>query len=188
MNHPIVAQAYSPHGHYRYEASEQSATLQDRENRLSGSTHLVAQAFRKSKRAKTETDDESCVDDGIANTLTGFDNGDTRTTHAVAHAFYSTGGTHGLENTPERSRPLKVGSGLDIPSPVAVAISTPIVVRRLTPVECERLQGFPDGWTEIPYRGKPAPDGPRYKALGNSMAVPVMRWIAQRIAAVELLH
>ncbi len=58
------------------------------------------------------------------------------------------------------------------------------VVRRLMPVECERLQGFPDDWTRIPWRGKPAeecPDGPRYKAMGNSMAVPVMRWIGERI-------
>lgn len=57
-------------------------------------------------------------------------------------------------------------------------------VRRLTPTECERLQGFPDGHTRIPWRGKPAedcPDGPRYKTLGNSMAVPVMRWIGTRI-------
>ena len=57
-------------------------------------------------------------------------------------------------------------------------------VRRLTPVECERLQGFPDEYTRIPYRGKPAekcPDAPRYKALGNSWAVPVVRWLGQRI-------
>ncbi len=57
-------------------------------------------------------------------------------------------------------------------------------VRRMTPRECERLQGFPDDYTLIPYRGKPAadcPDGPRYKALGNSMAIPVIRWIGQRI-------
>jgi DNA (cytosine-5)-methyltransferase 1 len=69
-------------------------------------------------------------------------------------------------------------------------ISPSTAVRRLTPTECERLQGFPDGHTLIPWRGKPAdqcPDGPRYKALGNSMAVPVMRWIGQRIAAVEQL-
>jgi len=59
-------------------------------------------------------------------------------------------------------------------------------VRRLTPTECERLQGFPDGYTQVPYRGKPAADGPRYKALGNSMAVPCMAWIGKRIAAVEL--
>lgn len=61
-------------------------------------------------------------------------------------------------------------------------------VRRLTPRECERLQGFPDEYTAIPWRGKPAdqcPDGPRYKALGNSMAVPVMRWIGERIQQVE---
>lgn len=58
-------------------------------------------------------------------------------------------------------------------------------VRRLTPTECERLQGFPDGWTAITYRGKPAADGPRYRALGNSMAVPVVRWIGERIKLVE---
>ncbi len=60
-------------------------------------------------------------------------------------------------------------------------------VRRLTPRECERLQGFPDDYTLIQHRGKPAADGPRYKALGNSMAVPVMRWIGERIEAVEAL-
>lgn len=61
-----------------------------------------------------------------------------------------------------------------------------MAVRRLTPVECERLQGFPDGYTNIGWRNKPeAPDGPRYKSLGNSMAVPVMRWIGERIKQVE---
>lgn len=66
-------------------------------------------------------------------------------------------------------------------------VSSSCSVRRLTPRECERLQGFPDDWTLIPYRGKPAeecPDTPRYKALGNSMAVPVMRWIGKRIQEV----
>ena len=61
-------------------------------------------------------------------------------------------------------------------------------VRRLTPRECERLQGFPDDWTKVPYRGKAAdecPDTPRYKAIGNSMAVPVMRWIGKRIQEAE---
>lgn len=57
------------------------------------------------------------------------------------------------------------------------------VVRRLTPVECERLQGFPDNWTNIPWGNKQeAPDGRRYKACGNSMAVPVMRWIGERLS------
>jgi DNA (cytosine-5)-methyltransferase 1 len=64
-------------------------------------------------------------------------------------------------------------------------VATASAVRRLTPRECERLQGFPDDWTAIVYRGKPAADGPRYKALGNSMAVNVMRWIGQRIADVD---
>ncbi len=66
------------------------------------------------------------------------------------------------------------------------AVGWGMQVRRLTPVECERLQGFPDNHTLISWRGKDAtdcPDGPRYKAIGNSMAVPVMRWIGERIAA-----
>jgi DNA (cytosine-5)-methyltransferase 1 len=62
-----------------------------------------------------------------------------------------------------------------------------MAVRRLTPRECERLQGFPDDYTLVEYRGKLAADGPRYKALGNSMAVPVMRWIGERIAAVDAI-
>jgi DNA (cytosine-5)-methyltransferase 1 len=60
-------------------------------------------------------------------------------------------------------------------------------VRRLSPKECERLQGFPDNYTDIKLKGKPTPDGPRYKALGNSMAVPVMAWIGKRIQEVESL-
>jgi DNA (cytosine-5)-methyltransferase 1 len=68
------------------------------------------------------------------------------------------------------------------------AVLHSMAIRRLTPKECERLQGFPDDWTKIPYRNKPAdqcPDGPRYKACGNSMAVPVMRWIGERINLIE---
>jgi len=67
------------------------------------------------------------------------------------------------------------------------AIGTASAVRRLTPRECERLQGFPDDYTLVPYRKGMMADGPRYKALGNSMAVPVMRWIGERIVAVEAL-
>jgi len=69
----------------------------------------------------------------------------------------------------------------------APAIAYAAAVRRLTPRECERLQGFPDDYTLVPNRGKPAADGPRYKALGNSMAAPVMRWIGERIAMLEAL-
>jgi DNA (cytosine-5)-methyltransferase 1 len=76
------------------------------------------------------------------------------------------------------------GGDFILQQPVAPAST----VRRLTPVECERLQGFPDNFTAIPWRKKGAedcPDGPRYKALGNSMAVPVMRWIGERIRRVD---
>ena len=101
------------------------------------------------------------------------------------------------------ARPLRMrgrGKGALVSDDVSLTLSTSntqtlfseegggMVVRRLTPRECERLQGFPDDWTKIPYRGKPAdecPDGPRYKAVGNSMAVPVMRWIGERIAMAE---
>ena len=70
------------------------------------------------------------------------------------------------------------GGGRPLP---AIALQS-MAVRRLTPVECERLQGFPDGYTNIPWRKKDeSPDGPRYKALGNSWAVPNVRWIGQRI-------
>jgi len=75
----------------------------------------------------------------------------------------------------------------EITAQVAAVTATTMQVRRLTPVECERLQGFPDGYTDIRPRGKDTLDGPRYKALGNSMAVPVMRWIGERIEAVDKL-
>lgn len=68
------------------------------------------------------------------------------------------------------------------------AIASRMAVRRLTPRECERLQGFPDDYTLIQYRGKPAADGPRYRALGNSMAVPVMAWLGRRIMEVDRLE
>jgi len=84
----------------------------------------------------------------------------------------------------------KVTPTLDASKTPAVAwsIMQKQAVRRLTLIECERLQGFPDNYTQIPWRNKPAedcPDGLRYKAIGNSMAVPVMRWIGEKIDAVE---
>lgn len=68
-----------------------------------------------------------------------------------------------------------------------MAVQQGWAVRRLTPTECERLQAFPDNYTLIPVRGKPAADGPRYKALGNSMAVNAMRWLGKRISTVTAL-
>ena len=68
--------------------------------------------------------------------------------------------------------------------PVGTRIREGMAVRRLTPLECERLQGFPDGYTAVEHNRKPAADGPRYKALGNSMAVPVLAWIGRRICEI----
>ena len=83
-----------------------------------------------------------------------------------------------------RTGALSTGGGK--PGQGIPTINFAMSVRRLTPRECERLQGFPDDYTQVPNRGKPAADGPRYKALGNSMAVPVMRWIGERIQMVEI--
>ena len=97
---------------------------------------------------------------------------------AVAAFKYTMGSkAHGIGYAEEQTPTLDTK-----PDSIAVA-HTSTAVRRLTPVECERLQGFPDGYTDIPWRKQPtAPDGPRYKALGNSWAVPVVRWIGERIA------
>jgi DNA (cytosine-5)-methyltransferase 1 len=95
------------------------------------------------------------------------------------------GGQHpnagiGIDQSPTLTNAMGAGGG-------HIPITNAMAVRRLTPVECERLQGFPDNYTDIKLKGKPTPDGPRYKALGNSMAVPVMAWIGKRIQEVESL-
>jgi len=87
--------------------------------------------------------------------------------------------------TGEISMTLKRGDGN--PAINQPTVLQAMAVRRLTPVECERLQGFPDKYTDIQPKGKATPDGPRYKALGNSMAVPVMAWIGRRIQEVDRL-
>lgn len=261
---------------------------------------LIPSPFRKSKRAQSETDDESWVEGQEANTLNNFDLGDTRTTHAVVeHTVpgdvaptvtssgppYSRTGNErveaealaisfqpgnlrreaGADPSTKTFPTLKCDSGDQSPhvaivqaselrmrgemtekdicptltagakqgdtEPLAVhpvipldgmnllsrlgecgenhsiqsfnpgdpsftlkkggtqhGILTPMAVRRLTPTECLRLQGFPDGWTQIPWKGKTAeecPDGPQYKAAGNSWAVPCARYIGERINMVE---
>jgi site-specific DNA-cytosine methylase len=253
-------------------------------------TPLVQQAYRKSRRAQSTDDFETWVDDGVANTVNCFDQGDIRTTHAVAMVnmqgsksnavaqadgpSYTLNAMHGhdvhavavqqpmafspqgggdmrgvhprptaqpqrcqIEDVIQPIYSFKPGQSeaaggtfvTDGYAPTLQAInngstavpavvfaqnqsgevrtsggvmgtlntnanasvrSTPMIqqsmaVRRLTPVECERLQGFPDGWTDIRPKGKDTPDSPRYKALGNSMAVPVMRWIGERIQSVR---
>lgn len=97
------------------------------------------------------------------------------------------GGGKGALIQHELSATLSTGNTQTLFTGGVDSMSDGLTVRRLTPTECERLQGFPDGWTDIPYKGKEhPPDGPRYKALGNSMAVPVMKWISERIQAQEL--
>jgi DNA (cytosine-5)-methyltransferase 1 len=128
-----------------------------------GSETLLAQPipFRKSKLAHSTTDNETWVEADVSNTLNNFDLGDTRTTHGVVEPQL-------YENHLNQANDARMT----------------MAVRRLTPVECERLQGFPDNWSRIPWKGKPeeqCPDGPRYKACGNSMAVPVLLWIGERI-------
>jgi DNA (cytosine-5)-methyltransferase 1 len=105
-----------------------------------------AVAFRKVKRAQSNTDNETWMEDSIANTLNGFDLGDTRTTHVIAE--------------PD------------------------MIVRRLTPDECELLQGFPVGWTSVGTHQKPTSDSRRYKQLGNAVTVNVAEWIARRAHGV----
>ena len=104
--------------------------------------------------------------------------------HCVAYAFQPRIARNGRGDMGERVNALTAQAGVTGKGDAAPCVATAMQVRRLTPTECERLQGFPDGHTLIPYRGKSAdqcPDGPRYKALGNSMAVPVMHWIGRRI-------
>jgi DNA (cytosine-5)-methyltransferase 1 len=96
----------------------------------------------------------------------------------------------GLGGCSDVAQCLTTGTGMRYDPETETLIPEGDAVRRLTPIECERLQGFPDRYTEIPWKNKPAascPDGPRYNALGNSMAVPVMAWIGSRIAAVDAL-
>jgi DNA (cytosine-5)-methyltransferase 1 len=98
--------------------------------------------------------------------------------HAVAQPVAFSSIDDGRDATEGLSPTLRVGGN----SGGMMGVQASMAVRRLTPTECERLQGFPDGYTNIKTN---CPDGPRYKALGNSMAVPVMKWIGQRIADYE---
>jgi len=146
--------------------------------------------------------------DGSTHAMSCFDQGDTRATTVVAFAQNQLGEVRanadvmGTVNTNQnasgRNTPMvayesdTIGTlrsnhrnNSDPVTEAAMHVMHGMAVRRLTPKECERLQGFPDGYTDVTYRKKPAADGPRYKALGNSMAVPVMAWIGKRIKMVE---
>lgn len=116
----------------------------------------------------------SVLEDGTVGTL-------RRETHG--HEPVVMAPTLTASNDPSRSP-----QSTEVTNQVAAVHAASMAVRRLTPVECERLQGFPDNYTNIPWRNKPeSPDGPRYKSLGNSMAVPVMKWIGERINQMEAI-
>lgn len=137
---------------------------------LAASAHPPAVAYRTSGNCGAwETGDR------IDALTTGTD----RMQHVVAFDLRGREGGSQFEG-PHETANIRAASGGSSRSYLA----TPYAVRRLTPVECERLQGFPDGWTDIPRGNRPCPDGPRYRVLGNSMAVPVIRKIGERMDTV----
>ena len=131
----------------------------------------MAVAFAENNRAEVRL----CGGDGqVAAQLTTGGGKPGQGFPAVAFDAYN-------QSTSDVSHPLRVGLGDGSGDEIPQVLQPAMQVRRLTPRECERLQGFPDDYTQTPFRNKPAADGPRYKALGNSMAVNVMRWIGERL-------
>ena len=124
--------------------------------------------FNKSRRAQTNEDYETWVEGGVVPTMNAFDNGDTRATTII---FYGNRVADiRLQDDKINTLQARMGTGGNNMPMVATT-----QVRRLTPLECERLQGFPDGWTED------QSDTNRYKQMGNAVAVPVVEWIIQGI-------
>ena len=128
--------------------------------------------FVKSKRAQTSDDDETWVAGGVAPTLNAFDMGDTRATVIIFEATR----VDDVRIYPNYSPTVATywGTG-GARVPYRFDANEQTMVRRLTPTECERLQGFPDGWTD----GQA--DSHRYKQMGNAVAVPVVQWIIERM-------
>lgn len=162
-------------------------------SRQVGTTQDATCVFTKEAHPRNATEGQGWRKTDIAKTLNTFCSGETRAEELIV----------GYDNHPNDSRvtevsgsfaclPSKMGTGgnntpLVLHTGTTPAISRPMV-RRLTPVEAERLMGFPDNWTRIPWRGKPAekcPDAPRYKACGNSFCVNCVEWIGERIEKVE---
>lgn len=145
----------------------------------------VQECYVKTAKPRFKGGSETYVDTGVAPTVNCFDQGDKRANELVCEAVAI------AENIIGR-QVQNGGNGTGAQEELAYTQNTSGVmgvahystVRRLLPVECERLMGFPDNWTRIPWKGKPeedCPDSPRYKACGNSMCVNVMRWIGTRI-------
>lgn len=115
--------------------------------------------------------------------LNGADAGATSDMRPCVAVFKPSHFTRGKDGAPSGVSP-PLGAEPDKGDQDAV-LMTETAVRRLTPMECERLQAFPDGYTDVHFRGKPAADGPRYKALGNAMNVKEIQWVLQRIERFE---
>jgi hypothetical protein len=142
-----------------------------------GHSHAVAHAvaFNIAPGKGELKDDIHVTDANISKTIDA--SGSNPAMHQGGAAIVSP--TLTASNDPSRSP-----QSTEVTNQVAAVYETAMAVRRLTPVECERLQGFPDNYTNIPWRkAAESPDGPRYKALGNSWAVPVVAWIGKRIDA-----
>ena len=139
--------------------------------------------FVKSRRARSDTDHESWIEDAPANSVNQFEFSDVRTTTTVVSSeclgFDSTFSAQSRVHE-DVSPPVKVGSSLGIASPPAV-MTPALRVRRLTPLECERLQGWPDNHTLMRSDGKEQKDSPRYKQIGNGVAAPVAEWVGRQI-------
>lgn len=142
---------------------------------------MIAQPYTLAIRGRGESHDLEYRQDGTANALLTPNGGRAGIGVGVVCAPIAFNSREDPEVTFDRSGPLGASS------PQAQAIAQGWAVRRLTPTECERLQGFQDGYTNIPVGKKLAADGSRYKALGNSMAINCMRWIGMRIQMVDAL-
>lgn len=142
-------------------------------------TRIVERTFRKVHRASSPEDYESWKEDEIGNTLNLNDVG-TRDTHAIVQSFAEN--QRAEVRTSDISPQLTTGGGK--PGQGYSAVHERGLVRRLTPTECERLQGFPDGWTTLDANGKVMADSVRYRMLGNAVAVPCSEWIGHRLYTI----
>jgi DNA (cytosine-5)-methyltransferase 1 len=150
-----------------------------------GAESGTAISYRKSKRAQTDQDDETWVEADETNTLNRFDTGDTRATQIIASpAVFPVQDGRDID---KKQNGMGVGNADDpaytLDRTGAQSVAQNMTVRRLTPVECERLMGWPDGWT-APV-GVKAADSKRYAACGDGIVSWVAYWIGQRIRMIE---
>lgn len=212
-NLPLVQECYSVDRRNQTVDAELSGTLTNCGGGDNYNTVMESIAFEPGITKREGG--HSRFTEGVCSTLRS-DMGDNQTAVAIAENIIGrqvqnggngTGAQEELAYTQNASGVMGVAQGVDVynhketgniattltansgePNTAGPKVMTSATVRRLLPIECERLMGFPDNWTRIPWKGKPAeecPDSPRYKAAGNSMCVNVMRWIGMRIELVE---